>query len=126
MAQVIAAAFAPDRLFQVMFPHQPEHPEDFVQALRENLWLAWYDYKKLLMISYVVDVPNHEGQEEPSSLPREDALVPLLSKKQSGAKGAAKEIITGVAEWESVGKGWENVHGALGWWDPRMYLDSSL
>jgi hypothetical protein len=112
MAQVIAAAFAPDRLFRVMFPHQPQHPEAFVQAFREGLWLAWYDYKKVLMVSYTVD--NNQPGEEPSSPSREDARQPLLSKK-----GGSKEIITGFAEWERAGRGWEHVHGVWGWWDPR-------
>lgn len=83
MARVLAASFGSDKLFQVMFPHQDEYPEDLVTTFRRSLREAWWDYSKVLMVS-------HE-----------------------------EEKITGVAEWQRVGLGWEHVWSVLGWWDPR-------
>lgn len=107
MATILTAAFGPDRLFQVLFPHQRQHPEAFTRALEENLWLAWYDYKKSLVVSYVA---HPELQVQHTSIPGE--MDALLSRDK-------KEILTGIAEWERLGKGWEHVNGVWGWWDPR-------
>jgi len=109
MATILAASFAPDRLFQVIFPRQQQYPEAFIQACRESLWLSWYDYKKVLMVSYEA---SDKGQQQESG--ERDAPP---SKGISNVKG--KEVLTGIAEWERVGKGWENVYGVWGWWDPR-------
>jgi hypothetical protein len=34
-------------------------------------------------------------------------------------KGGKREIITGIAQWERAGQGWEHIYGIWGWWDPR-------
>lgn len=114
MATVLAASFSPDRLFQVMFPHQKEHPEAFVQALEEYLWLSWYDYKKLLMVSY------HEASTEVQQQQRGQVSgerKPLLSTPKSNVN--TNQVLTGVAAWERAGKGWESLYGVWGRWDPR-------
>ncbi|RMD41551.1 hypothetical protein DV735_g3590, partial [Chaetothyriales sp. CBS 134920] len=84
MAHVVAASFGPDRLYQVMFPRMNEYWADYEAALRDHLWLTWYDYRKVL---------THK-----------------------------KQRITGVAEWERAGPGWEKaVYGLWGGrWDPRL------
>jgi len=114
MATILAASFGPDPLFQFKFPCQSQHPEVFAQAFRGNLWLSWYDYKKLLLVSYETSDggPVQESSEHDS----------LLSKGSSNVE--AKEFITGIAEWERVGKGWEHLYGAWGWWDPRKKVHS--
>lgn len=105
MANVLAAAFGPDPFFKVMFPHMAQYPRSFVQALRENLWVSWYDYHKVLMVAY---------EDEPQESDPEDPRQPLIRRH-----ARPKQIITGMAEWERVGKGWTHAQGAWGWFDPR-------
>lgn len=113
MAAVFAAAFGPDPLFQVMFPHQKKHPHAFTQAMEESLWISWYDYSKMLVVSYY-DPPTEEQQrQEQVSTER----MPLLSTKQSNVN--AQQVVTGVAEWKREGAGWESLYGVWGRWDPR-------
>ena len=116
MAKVLAASFGPDAMFQVMFPYQQQFPESFVQAMRDNLWLSWYDYRKILMVSY--DTSNEVQLDVPSE---SDALLPKIVKAT-----APKQRITGLAEWERVGKGWERLYGLWGWWDPRRIIKPLL
>lgn len=104
MAQVLGASFGPDRLFQVMFPHQDEYPEDLVTAFRRSLRRAWWDYSKILMVSY----------ETPSSEPTDDDTRAITT-----TRNGQKEVITGMIEWQRVGLGWEHVWNLWGWWDPR-------
>lgn len=105
MARVLAASFGPDQLFRTMFPHQDSFPEDLVTTFRRKLRESWWDYSKVLMVSY-----------EPASL---DVTDPgdekhgLITTRHN-----QKEIITGVAEWQRVGLGWERVWNLWGWWDP--------
>jgi hypothetical protein len=113
MAKVLASAFGPDRLFQVMFPHQKEYPDAFIQAMEESLWLSWYDYSKTLVVSYC-DAPTEEQQrQEQTSTER----IPLLSTKESNVN--VHQVVTGVADWKREGRGWESLYGVRGRWDPR-------
>ena len=116
MARVLAASFGPDPMFQVMFPHQQQYPDDFIQAMRDALWTGWYNYKSVLMVSYET---SHEEQLVVPS--EQDPLLPKTIKAR-----APKEIITGLAEWERSRKGWEHVHGVWGWWDPRCIIKPLL
>ena len=92
MSKVLAASFGPDKLFQVMFPHQIAYESDFVDAFQTRLTENWWDYTRVQMVSYTA-VPS-----------------------------ASMEVITGVAEWQLVGLGCERVWNTWGWWDPRKYL----
>ncbi|RMZ88722.1 hypothetical protein DV736_g4055, partial [Chaetothyriales sp. CBS 134916] len=114
MAQVVAASFGPDPLFQVIFPHQHEYWSDFERAIRDNLWLAWYDYRKVLMVSYSDSDDDHGDAAN-------DEETALLRPPTS-----TRERITGVAEWERIGRGWEWVHGAWAAWDPRLLVKPVL
>ena len=113
MAKVEAAAFAPDSLFKAIFPFQPQHPQDFERALREHLWLSWFDFRKVLTLSYEErvgrgeDVEGHAGERQ--------VLMPSSTK-------AGFRIITGMAEWERIGQGAFRLNGLWGWWDPRELL----
>ncbi|KAK6373890.1 hypothetical protein LTS17_007859 [Exophiala oligosperma] len=122
MVQVYAASFGPDRLFKVLFPRMDEYPGEFARALEEHLWLAWYDYSKIMMVSYRQD--SHDVPEE---------QTPLLlgsggsNDKRTAAGDAATTknsqiIITGTSEWQRNGQGWEHLHGAWGRWDPRLLM----
>ena len=111
MARVLAASFGPDPLFQVIFPGQREHPDAFVQAMEESLWLCWYDYSRRLMVSYY-DVST---EVQPSGEQR-----PLLSTE--GSRLSIDQVVTGVAEWKREGDGWEAVYGIWGRWDPRKHF----
>ena len=103
MAQVLAASFGPDSLFQVMFPHQDEYPEDLVTAFRRTLKVSWWDYSKVLMVSYEQDGPSNP----------EKALVTT--------RNSHEEVITGFVEWQRAGVGWESVWN-ISAWDPRECL----
>jgi len=117
MATVWAAAFGQsDRLFDFMFPNKKEYPQYYEQAAREALWPSYYDYSKVMMVSYEIS----KGDEEDQS----NETTALLAKSKS--KDGQREIITGMAEWERIGKGWEQVNGVWGWWDPRLLIAPML
>jgi hypothetical protein len=113
MAAVLAASFGPDPLFQVMFPSQSQYPQAYVQALEEYLWCCWYDYSKCLFVSYCEDPTEDQPLEEGPG----DEQQLLLRKTTPLVKH--NQVLTGVAELERVGKGWEHVHGVRGKLDPR-------
>ena len=98
MARVLAASFGPDKLFQIMFPYQDEYPEDLVTAFRRSIRVAWWDYSKVLMVSY-------EEQD--------------TADEYSTSRNGKKEVITGMIEWQRAGLGWESVWNIFGSWDPR-------
>lgn len=108
MASVLSAAFGPDSLFKYLFPYQDRFPQDMEGALREGLWLSFYDVKKVLMVSY-----------EASKAGEVDERQPLVRKGIGKGEGR----ITGMAEWERGvnGKGAGHVNGFWGWWDPRKF-----
>ncbi|OAG35842.1 hypothetical protein AYO21_09999 [Fonsecaea monophora] len=112
MAEIYAAAFSSNLMFQFLFPYIKEHPEAFVQAARENLTVAWYDFSQIFVVSY------EAGKVDNGQL--QDARSALLS---SGApEHAGSETVTGFAQWQRVGTGWEHVHGIWGRWDPRLMI----
>jgi len=108
MAQVLTASFGPDRLFQIMFPHQDAYPEDFVTAFRRKLLESWWDYSKVLMVSYETQTSKVEDLDDVKR-----ALVTT--------RGGEKEVITGMIEWQRAGLGWEHVWNLWGWWDPSKF-----
>lgn len=118
MATVLAASFGPDRLFQILFPHQKEYPAAFVQAMEEYLWLSWYDYRKFLVVSCcdTTTEPDHIQQE----LGDRTRLFPTKAQDMG-----PRTVVIGLAEWERSGEGWESLHAALGRWDPRMTSTSN-
>jgi len=111
MAEVLAASFEDEELNARMFPYRKEYPQDYVCAWRQRLWEHWWDYSRVWMVSYEVE----EGRSVDGLLPADD--------NQRKPKG--KEVLTGVAEWERAGLGWERLWGIGGWWDPSKYTTSS-
>ena len=111
MAMVFAASFGPDPLFKVLFPFMAEHPDGLARSASETFWLGWFDYRMVHVVSYEL---SDDGDDERSA---------LLSRDTKGGK---REVITGLAQWERLGKGWEHVYGIWGWWDPRKTLTSQL
>ncbi|OAP56217.1 hypothetical protein AYL99_09396 [Fonsecaea erecta] len=122
MATVLAAAFGPDRLFQVLFPFQQQHPADFERALRESLWLSWYDYQKVLMVSY----ETRAGEETPGEALSHDEALKISSSKPNSSVQKDGETITGIAEWERAGEGAFHINGLWGRWDPRRLVKPIL
>lgn len=119
MAAIMAASFGPDPLFRVMFPHQSQYPEAFVQAFEDHLWLSWYDYGRCLFVSYhetSTEVNQGEQYGETGEGSREAEGL-LLGKAREIVR--KDEDLTGVAEIERVGMGWEHVYGIWGILDPR-------
>lgn len=112
MAQVMAASFGPDKLFQIMFPNQNEFPSDFVQAFRRSLSVDWWDYSKVLMVSYEISSEKSDDS---------NTIDQTLATRRSGQT----EVITGMIEWQRIGVGWEHVWNVLGWWDPRKLTTAS-
>lgn len=106
MAYVLAKSFGPDLAFQIMFPNQKEYPEDLVTCFRRGMSAAWWDYSKVMLVSY----------QETSAAALED-----LDEDQRRIvvyRNGKPEIITGLCEWKRIGLGWESVWRVLGWWDP--------
>ncbi|KIY00947.1 uncharacterized protein Z520_03613 [Fonsecaea multimorphosa CBS 102226] len=117
MAEIYAAAFRADPLFRFLFPYVDEHPEAFVQAARENLSVAWWDFGQILMVSYKASQGSPgQGQDERTALLASEA-----------AKQDTESLtLTGFAQWERMGKGWEHLHGIWGWWDPRLLIKPTV
>ena len=115
MASVLAAAFGPDPMFQAIFPFQQQHPGHFERAVRDNLWLAWYDYRKVLMVSYEDKAGGGTRIERPAD--EQQALIPPVEWR--------RQTITGMAEWERAGRGSFHINGLWGRWDPRKSNPSS-
>lgn len=119
MAAIMAAAFGPDPLFQVIFPHQSQYLEAFVQAFEDQLWLSWYDYRRCLFVSSherFTEVNRVERHGETGEGSREAEGLLLQKPREIARK---EEVITGVAEIERVGTGWEHIYGIWGMLDPR-------
>jgi hypothetical protein len=60
MSNILAAAFTQDKLLQVMFPNQVTHPEDYVDGFRTRLVESWWDYSRILMVSYTAESGSKE------------------------------------------------------------------
>ena len=43
-------------------------------------------------------------------------------KGRDVARRKGREVVTGVAEWQRVGLGWERLWRCWGWWDPRRMV----
>ncbi|KIW10148.1 hypothetical protein PV08_11109 [Exophiala spinifera] len=120
MAQVYVASFGPDRLFKVFFPRMDEYPDDFLRAAEEHLWLTWYDYSKIILLSYRRGPQTPGGEQTP--------LLASGNKNDDDADADAdadknnQQVITGISVWGRNGSGWENVHGTWGRWDPRLLI----
>lgn len=112
MARVLAASFGPDKLFQVMFPRKDQYPDDLIKAFRRGLEVDWWDYSKVLMVSYEVQ-SSADGDAD-------DERQHLTTRRNN-----QNEVITGMGEWQRVGLGWEHVWNVLGWWDPRKLSECS-
>jgi GNAT superfamily N-acetyltransferase len=101
-AKILAAAFGPDPLFQVTFPHQKEHPEAFVQAMEEHLWLAWWDYSKVLMVSYYLESKS-DATATTNEAGKDATTVTTVNTDNNNKQSDGQyEILTGIAEWQLI------------------------
>ncbi|KEF57534.1 uncharacterized protein A1O9_05451 [Exophiala aquamarina CBS 119918] len=122
MAAIMAASFGPDPLFQVMFPHQSQHPEAFLQAFEEYLWLSWYDYGRCLLVSYhKTSTEASQSQQYGKTEEKARETEPLLFRN-ARLIVRKNQVLTGVAELERVGRGWEHIYGIWGLLDPRLLI----
>jgi GNAT superfamily N-acetyltransferase len=121
-AKILAAAFGPDPLFKVIFPHQKQHPDAFVRAMEEHLWLAWWDWSKILMVSYRIQGEGEEGEEIET---RNDGASKDGTMVSTGRIEGRCDILTGIAEWERIGTGWQSLHNTCTY-DPRRLLKPAL
>jgi hypothetical protein len=120
LSYILTQSFGPDPLFKHLFPYQSQYPADFERALRESLYISFFDYRKSIFVSY---------------LPEEDVKAPnerLVAG--SRVRGQGREVLTGMAEWEChvpprrggttfVGLNGEALgRGVSGWWDISTYM----
>ena len=104
MAKIVATAFDTDSLFKVIFPFTPQYPEDFERARRENLWLSWYDYRKVMMVSYEYELKDDvKSQLEQGQAEELQALMSSAAERPAAKRMV--ETITGMAVWQRSGQG---------------------
>lgn len=112
MARIQAISFGPDKLFQVLFPHQQMHPDDMERAFKYSLQAAWWDYSQVLLVSYEYD---STGQTTLTN-----STDSLLDTTRTGHH-EGQVTITGLAQWQRVGVGSTAVWNC-GAWDPRRLI----
>jgi len=105
LAEVRAASFGPDAFVQFLVPHMHEHYQDFVGLLRRRIRESWWNYAKITYVSY--EIVDDEGEATERN--------PLVKN------GHGREVITGMAEWERIGEGWEKLWN-INRWDPSKYM----
>ena len=93
IARIFADAFWDDRLFgEIMHPHRQAHPNDYRRHWQDEVTEWYWNYSHLIVVSFVVEKTKD---------------------------GSAQAKLTGAADWERQGAGWEQVWGLWGRWDPR-------
>ncbi|MCJ1286153.1 hypothetical protein MMC26_005498 [Xylographa opegraphella] len=93
ISSIFAAGFYNEEVVgDLMHPYRAQHHQDYLAYWRRKCWVRWCDYSRVFAVSF----------------------------EQDGNEG--KEVLTGVAEWQRVGLGWERVWGVWGTWDPRLLL----
>ncbi|MCJ1402732.1 hypothetical protein MMC11_005953 [Xylographa trunciseda] len=93
ISSIFAAGFYDEEVVgDLMHPYRSQYPQDYLAYWRRKCWERWWDYSRVFMVSF----------------------------EQDGNGG--KEVLTGVADWQRVGSGWERVWGLWGLSDPRLLL----
>ncbi|EEP76165.1 predicted protein [Uncinocarpus reesii 1704] len=90
---ILATGFDDEEVVgNLLHPYRKQFPQDYLADWRRRCRERFWDYSRVYLVSYV----------------EEDAT--------------GKEILTGVAEWQRRGLGWERICGLWGWWDPRRLI----
>lgn len=94
---IFAAGFYDEEVVGVLLhPYREQYPQDYVAAWRRGCREKYWDVSTVFLVSYEVD------------------------------QTSGKEVITGAAEWQRQGLGWEKVWGLWGRWDPSMLTPEYL
>jgi predicted GNAT family acetyltransferase len=111
ISRILADSFCEEELNQRIFPYRHQHYADFVRAWRFKCEERWWDYSRVFVVSTATFSENDDYDEDSES-----------EKSVAVAKSKGHEVITGVAEWQRVGLGWERLWRSWGWWDPRRLV----
>lgn len=94
-ARIFAAGFHEEEVLgQLLHPYREQYPDDFVQYWKWSCRKRYWDYARVLIVSFV---------------------------EKTDEDGRKREVLTGVAAWNRMGPGWMKVWGLWGWWDPSKY-----
>jgi hypothetical protein len=63
LSYILTQSFGPDPLFRHLFPYQSQYPNDFERALRESLYISFFDYRKSVFVSYL-PYPDEDDEDE--------------------------------------------------------------
>ena len=89
ISSIFAVGFHDEEVVgNILHPYRSQYPQDYLAYWRRKCWERWWDYSRVFVVSF----------------------------EQDGKGG--KEVLTGVAEWQKVGLGWERIWGLWGRWDP--------
>ncbi|MCJ1430795.1 hypothetical protein MMC27_000145 [Xylographa pallens] len=80
----------------LLHPYRSQYPQDYLAYWRRKCWERWWDYSRVFVVSC-----------------------------EQGANGG-KDVLTGAAEWQKVGLGWQRLWGLWGRWDPRLLLNPAI
>ncbi|WEW58034.1 hypothetical protein PRK78_003501 [Emydomyces testavorans] len=90
---IFAIGFHDEEVFgPFLHPYREQFPQDYLTHWHRQCRQKFWDYSKVFLVSYETE------------------------------QGTGREILTGVAEWQRDGSGWEKVWGLWGWWDPRRLI----
>lgn len=95
IARILADGFYDEEVLgQLLHPYRQQYPDDFVRYWKWSCRKRYWDYARVLVVSFVEEVDED---------------------------GRKREILTGVAAWNRMGLGWMKVWGLWGWWDPSKH-----
>lgn len=94
---IFAAGFHEEEVVgDLLRPHRKQYPQDYITFWRRACKEKFWDPSTVFLVSYEVD------------------------------QKLGTEVITGAAEWQRQGLGWEKVWGLWGWWDPSTFTRKSI
>lgn len=114
IVRILADSFCEEELNQKIFPYRHQYYADFMRAWRFKCQERWWDYSRVFVVSTTTTTDDDGSSDEDSESDNE--------KGRAIARRKGREVVTGVAEWQRVGLGWERLWRCWGWWDPRRLV----
>lgn len=104
ISSIYAASFSDEEVVGgIMHPQRHLYPQDFVEFWRRRVWENYWDYSHKFVVFYLDGKGEHDEEKE-----------------------GTDDVLVGVADWQRMGRGWEGVWGAWGWWDISEWVFFSL
>jgi hypothetical protein len=101
ISAILAAGFWDEEVVgDIMHPHRRQHPHDYAEYWHRKVREMYWNWSHVAIVSYEM--------------------------KEEEEGGGQAEVITGVADWERKGKGWEGVWGLRSRWGLRRSSSSSF